>query len=77
MNKRDVGCFLAVIIAMLANSGCSQVPVGPPAVSITPMSMQRIASIDKVQREPIWDRILWSPFETFLLAESSERESLL
>jgi heparanase 1 len=47
MSKRDVGFFLAVIMAMLANSGCSKVPVGPPAVSITPVSMQRIASVDE------------------------------
>jgi hypothetical protein len=47
MNRRDIGCFLTRIIATLANSGCSKVPASPPAVSITPVSMQRIATVDE------------------------------
>jgi heparanase 1 len=47
MNTRDIGCLLIVITTTLANSGCSKMPAGPPAVSITPASMQQIASVDE------------------------------
>src|SRR3954462_15512383 len=47
MNKGNVGCFVTILIAMLADSRCSKVPAGPPAVSINSASMKRIASIDE------------------------------
>src|SRR3954471_5083462 len=47
MNNKHMKCLITPIIAMLANSGCSKGPGGPSAVSITPASMQRIASIDE------------------------------
>jgi hypothetical protein len=46
MNNRDVGCFLALITAMLANIGCSREAAGLLSVTITPVSMRPIASID-------------------------------
>ena len=39
--------FAHVITTTLANSGCSKMPAGPPAVSITPASMKQIASVDE------------------------------
>src|SRR3954467_1417391 len=47
MNNKHMRCLITPIKAIPANRGCSNGPGGPSTVSITPASMQRIASIDE------------------------------
>ncbi|MCU1324925.1 MAG: hypothetical protein JWN34_295 [Bryobacterales bacterium] len=69
MSKIHVGWSLTTIIAMLANSSCSKAPVGPPATMITPISMQRIASVDEryqsfnVEMIEVTGGRFWKPYK--------------